>query len=170
MEPVRGGSLINLPSAAQKIFDELKGGSNASYAIRFAASFEGIKMVLSGMSNMEQLSENVGFMKDFEPLSQNEFSAIDRVRAVFKNQELIACTACKYCVSECPKNIPIPEIFACMNKKKLHDGWNSNWYYDILTEESGKPEDCISCGACERICPQKLEIRKLLKKSEEMLK
>ena len=170
MEPVRGGSLVNLPEEAQKVFDELGEGSNASYAIRFAASFEGIKMVLSGMSNMEQLCENVSFMKDFKPLSDEEFSAINKVQDIFKKQKLIACTACKYCVSECPKDIPIPEIFACMNKKKLHEGWNSNWYFEILTRETGKPSDCISCGACERICPQKLEIRKLLKESEEALK
>lgn len=170
MEPVRGGSLVNLPEEAQKVFDKLGGGSNASYAIRFAASFDGIKMVLSGMSNMEQLSENVSFMKDFKPLSDLEFEAVKEVQSIFKKQNLIACTACKYCVSECPSNIPIPEIFACMNKKQQHEGWNSNWYFEILTREKGKPSDCISCGACERICPQNIEIRKLLKKSEEMLK
>ena len=170
MEPVRGGSLVNLPPEAQKVFDKLGGGSNASYAIRFAASFEGIKMVLSGMSNMDQLTENVSFMKDFKPLSEEEFEAIKEVQYIFKKQSLIACTACKYCVSECPLNIPIPEIFACMNQKKLHEGWNSNWYFEILTRETGKPSDCISCGACERICPQKLEIRKLLKESAEKLK
>ena len=170
MEPVRGGSLVNLPEEAQKVFDELGGGkSNASYAIRFAASFEGIKMVLSGMSNIEQLSENVSYMKEFKPLSEEEFSAIEKVQEIFKKQKLIACTACKYCVSECPKLIPIPEIFACMNKKKQYQGWNSNWYFEILTKDTGKPGDCISCGACEAICPQKLEIRELLKLCEKEL-
>ena len=169
MEPVRGGSLVNLPDAAQKVFDKLNGGSNASYAIRFAASFEGIKMVLSGMSNMRELSENVSYMKEFKPLSNLEFDAIKEVQEIFKKQSLIACTACKYCISECPSGIPIPEIFACMNKKKMHEGWNSSWYFEILTKETGKPSDCISCGACERICPQKLEIRKLLKLSEKEL-
>ena len=143
MEPVRGGSLVNLPKEAQDVFDKLGGGSNASYAIRFAASFEGIKMVLSGMSNMEQLKENVSFMKDFKPLSDMEFEAIKEVQGIFKKRSLIPCTACKYCVSECPSNIPIPDIFACMNKKKLHESWNSNWYFEILTKETGKASDCI---------------------------
>ena len=169
METVRGGSLVNLPENAQKVLDNLNGGSNASYAIRYAASFEGVKMVLSGMSNMEQISENVSFMKDFKPLSDKEFEAIKEVQNILKKQELIACTACRYCISECPMNIPIPEIFACMNKKKQHQGWNSDWYFEILTKEKGKPADCVSCGACESICPQKLEIRKLLELCEKTL-
>ena len=96
-------------------------------------------------------------------------SLLKEVQEIFKKQSLIACTACKYCISECPSGIPIPEIFACMNKKKMHEGWNSSWYFEILTKETGKPSDCISCGACERICPQKLEIRNLLKLSEKEL-
>jgi len=169
MEPVRGGSLVNLPDEAQKIIDDLGGGSNASYAIRFAASFEGIKMVLSGMSNMEQMCDNISFMKDFKPFSKKEFSAINEIQKIFKKRNLIACTACKYCVEACPAGIPIPEIFSCMNKKNEHAGWNSDWYFEILTKNTGKPGDCLECGACEALCPQKLEIRKLLKKCDEAL-
>ena len=117
MEPVKGGSLINLPGEAQKVFDELKGGSNASYAIRFAASFDNMMMVLSGMSNMEQMEDNISFMKEFQPLTDKEHEAIKKVCGIFKAQDLIPCTACKYCVDGCPKKIPIPELLADVAKE-----------------------------------------------------
>lgn len=170
MEPVRGGSLVNLPKEADEVFRRLNGGSNASYAIRYAASFEGIKMVLSGMSNLTELSENVSFMKDFKPLSETEFSAVKEVQQIFKKQNLIPCTACKYCEEVCPKIIPISDVFACLNQKKRHNSWNSNWYFEILTKGTSKPSDCVMCGACEANCPQKIEIRKLLKLAEQELK
>lgn len=162
MEPVKGGSLINLPEEAQKIFDELSGGSNASYAIRYAASFDNMMMVLSGMSNMEQMEDNISYMKDFKPLSEKEHEAIRKVCAIFKAQDLIPCTACKYCVDGCPKKISIPDLFADMNAKKTYKDWNSEWYYSVHTQKGGKASDCIKCGKCEKVCPQHLQIRELL--------
>ena len=162
MEPVKGGSLIKLPNEAQEIFDELNGGSNASYAIRFAASFDNMMMVLSGMSNMEQMEDNISFMKKFKPLSDGEMAAIQKVCAIFKKQDLIPCTACKYCVEGCPKNIAIPDLFADMNAKKAYEDWNSDWYYMVHTQNAGKASDCIKCGKCENVCPQHLKIRDLL--------
>lgn len=117
MEPVKGGSLVNLPEDAQKVLDELHGGSNASYAIRFAASFPGIRMVLSGMGSTEMMADNCGFMKDFQPLNEEERMAIARVCAIFRGQGLIPCTGCRYCTEVCPQGIPIPDLFACMNTK-----------------------------------------------------
>ncbi|MDE5855543.1 MAG: aldo/keto reductase [Anaeroplasmataceae bacterium] len=163
MEPVKGGNLVNLPGDAQKIFDELHGGSNASYAIRFAAGFEGVFMVLSGMSNMEQMLDNISYMKDFKPLNDQEKEAVVKVCAVFNNMHLIACTACRYCIEGCPRNIAIPDLFSCMNTKNLYHDWNANFYYNLHTKKGGKASDCIECGKCEKACPQHLPIRKLLK-------
>ncbi|MBE5891963.1 MAG: 4Fe-4S dicluster domain-containing protein [Lachnospiraceae bacterium] len=163
MEPVKGGNLVNLPAQAQAIFDELKGGSSASYAIRFAASFEDIFMVLSGMGTLEMVKENVGFMKDFRPLNEQEMEAVWKVCDYFKSQDLIPCTACRYCTEGCPMQIPIPDLFSCMNTKKQFNNWNADYYYEIHTKNGGKASACVECGLCEAICPQHLEIRALLK-------
>lgn len=162
MEPVKGGSLVNIPEEAQKIFNDLGGGSNASYAIRFAASFDNMMMVLSGMSNMEQMEDNISYMKEFKPLSEEEFAAVFKVRDIINAQGLIPCTACKYCMDVCPKKIAIPDLFSDMNAKTIHDNWNSDWYYGIHTQNGGKASDCIKCGKCEKVCPQHLGIRELL--------
>ena len=163
MEPVKGGSLVNLPAEAQAILDELNGGSNASYAIRFAASLDKVMTVLSGMGDMAMLIDNVGYMKDFQPLKDAERAAIDRVCAIFRAQGLIPCTACRYCTERCPKGIAIPDLFACMNAKKQWNNWNTDYYYNIHTKNGGRASDCIGCGKCEAICPQHLPIRALLK-------
>lgn len=163
MEPVKGGNLVNLPETARKYFDELNGGSYASYAIRYAAGFDGVFMVLSGMSDMRQMTDNISFMKDFVPLSARERNAVDNVRKAFKAMNLIPCTACRYCVAGCPKKISIPDLFACMNTKNNYHDWNADYYYNqVHTLAGGKASECIKCGKCENACPQHLEIRKLL--------
>lgn len=163
MEPVKGGNLVNLPSSCDKYLKELNGGSNASYAIRFAASFEGIMLVLSGMSNLEQLRDNISYMKEFKPLNEIELNAVNNVVCEFKKLNAISCTACRYCIDDCPKHISIPDLFACLNSKKLFNDWNADFYYnEVHTKNKGKASDCIKCGKCEQICPQHLEIRKLL--------
>lgn len=163
MEPVKGGNLVNLPEDAAAVLDELHGGSPASYAIRFAAGFDGIRMVLSGMSSMEQMEDNISYMKDFRPLSETEKKAIDKVRESFQSKNLIQCTACRYCTAGCPKQISIPDLFACMNAKKIFHDWNTDYYYNnVHTVNNGKASDCIKCGKCEKACPQHLPIRQLL--------
>lgn len=164
MEPVKGGKLVNLPENAKKILSELNGGSIASYAIRFAASFDNVITVLSGMGNMDMLCDNMSYMKEFIPLDDREMNAVNEVRAIFNSMNLISCTECRYCTSGCPKNIPIPSLFACYNGKKQWNDWSYGYYYSIHTGgTAGKASDCIGCGKCEDICPQHLEIRKLLK-------
>lgn len=171
MEPVKGGSLVKLPEDAQKIFDDLNEEegtqmSNASYAIRYAAGFDGMKVVLSGMSDLQQMKDNLSYMKEFQPLNAKEKEAVAKVVEVFHGLDMIPCTACHYCVDEnhCPKHIRIPDVFACLNSKKAFNDWNMDIYYSsvLSANGSGKASECIGCGGCERVCPQHLEIRKLL--------
>lgn len=162
MEPVKGGNLVNLPDDAKNVLNDLNGGSAASYAIRFAAGFEGMLCVLSGMSNIEQLEDNISYMKDFQPLNETELSAVHKVVDILHSKKLIPCTACRYCVAGCPQKISIPDLFSCMNTKEQTKDWNADYYYGIYTEQGGKASSCIGCGKCEKICPQHLPIRKLL--------
>ena len=163
MEPVKGGSLVNLPDDAKKVLDDLHGGSPASYAIRFAAGFPGMMMVLSGMSNLEQMKDNLSYMRDFKPLNETELAAVNKVQEIFHKMNMIPCTACRYCVEGCPKQISIPDLFAIMNTKQLHHDWNADYYYEeVHTAPGRRASDCLKCGKCEKICPQHLPIRKLL--------
>ena len=162
MEPVKGGTLVNLPEEAQKVLDDLQGGSAASYAIRFAAGFEGMMMVLSGMGTLEMVEENCGYMKDFQPLNERELAAVTKVREIFNAQHLIPCTSCRYCTEVCPQGIRIPDLFACLNTKKQFGSWSADYHYSVTVKESAGPADCLKCGLCEDICPQNLQIRDLL--------
>lgn len=166
MEPVKGGSLVNLPEDAKAVFDALGGGSYASYAIRFAASFDGIAVVLSGMGNMDMMRDNLSYMTDFKPLSDEEWGAIEKVSAIFRGQDVIPCTDCKYCMECCPMHIPIPALFACLNGRRAFKNWNTDYYYEVHTEDGPKASDCLRCGMCEKACPQHLKIRDLLMEVE----
>lgn len=163
MEPVKGGELVNLPLKAKTILDSFNNGSVASYAIRFAASFEGVVMVLSGMSNMEQMLDNLSYMKEFKPFSKKEYEAVFEVARIIKEQKLIACTGCRYCMDGCPSKIAIPYLFTCMNSKIMNQNYDPSDYVKYTTNK-GKASDCIKCGKCEIECPQKLPIRDLLAK------
>lgn len=166
MEPVKGGRLVDLPEEAKAVFASLGEGSPASYAIRFAAGFEGVMMVLSGMSDLGQMEDNSSFMADFKPLDETERAAVDEVRRIFKTKSFIPCTACRYCVPGCPQGVPIPEIFATVNAQKLHQNWNSRFYYSVVCGKAGAhASDCIACGQCESVCPQHLQIRELLREA-----
>lgn len=168
MEPCRGGNLTSLPGDARAILDALGGGSPASYAIRFAAGHQGVMMVLSGMSDMAQMEENIGFMKDFRPLDGRELAAVEQVKGWFRSQSLIPCTACRYCTDGCPMSISIPDLFACMNAKKTFQNWNTDYYYEnVHTVNNSKASACVKCGRCEAACPQHLPIRELLVKVAE---
>jgi len=163
MEPVKGGRLVKLPEDAQSVLDGLgQSLSNASYAIRYAASFEGVVMVLSGMSDMAQMTDNLSYMKDFKPLTEKEYEAVAKVCDILRRQDMIACTACRYCEEGCPKQIAIPDLFSCLNDVHTNTG-DPKAAYRSFTENRGKASDCIGCGKCERICPQKLRIRTHLK-------
>ena len=171
MEPVKGGKLASPPDEIKKIFDEAApGASYASWAIRFAASLDGILTVLSGMSTPEQVADNVSFMKDFTPLNEKELEAIKKAQEIFNKSSGIPCTACRYCTEGCPAGIPIPDIFAVANAKnstgKIEAAKSD---YEKLTVNGGKASSCISCGQCESICPQKIDIIQRLRECSECL-
>ena len=122
----------------EAVLEALHGGSPASYAIRFAAGFPGMMMVLSGMSNMEQVRDNLAFMKDFQPLNERELAAIEKVQEIFHSKHLIPCTACRYCTSGCPQHISIPDLFATMNTKQIYHDWNADYYYNVVHTAPGR--------------------------------
>ena len=164
MEPVKGGALANPPEQVKALFDAAKpGASYASWALRFAASLDGVLAVLSGLSNLEQVDDNLATMSDFQPLNDAEQKVIQQAQHILGNSAAIACTACHYCTAGCPKKIAIPEIFAAANKQ-LANGQKAEAAaaYAAATAEGGKASACIHCKQCERICPQHLPITDLL--------
>ncbi len=165
MEPVKGGALANVPEAAQAAFARLRPEmSAASWAMRFAASVPGVFMVLSGMSDLAQMRDNVGYMSGFSPLSEEERAAVNLAASIVTDSRAVPCTACDYCVNECPKNIPIPGFFALYNDQRRSGLTPTHTtYYGNLTAAGGKASDCIECRACEARCPQHIEISKRMK-------
>ena len=164
MEPVKGGQLADLPAAAMARFRDFYGEaapSPASLAIRFAASLEQVKVVLSGMSSLSQVEDNSGFMQDFTPLSPGERELAGRIEAELKSAIRVPCTSCRYCMEVCPKNIAIPNYFGLLNLHAV-TGKKTNMYYQRYALNHGKASDCLHCGLCEKNCPQHIPIRKML--------
>lgn len=162
MEPVKGGALANIPKKAEDIFKaNNKDMSVASWAIRYAAGLPNVIMVLSGMSNIMQLDDNVSFMENFVPLTEGEKKLCFKAADIINSLPKVPCTACNYCTENCPAKIAIPEFFAAYNKALKTD--DSSEYKELLTRVTN-PSDCINCKNCESRCPQKIEIVKMLKK------
>lgn len=170
MEPVKGGTLAKVPAEAEALFRAADPQmSISSWAIRFAASLPNVMMVLSGMSTLEQMQDNVSYMEDFKPLTEEEIALCAKVADIINGQIAIPCTACSYCTEGCPQQIPIPKYFSLYNdlmrEDMEHKGWTIYYTkYADLTKEFGRASDCIECGQCEGICPQRLPIIDYLKK------
>lgn len=167
MEPVKGGALAKVSPQVENLLKEHNpNASPASWAVRFAASLEHVVMVLSGMSDEAQIADNTCYMKEFNPLTEDELAVLEKAADMIRNDIAVPCTGCAYCVEDCPKNIAIPEYFTMYNKVKRFQGVGLGWEkqkYANKAKERGKASDCIECGLCEGHCPQHLEIRKLLK-------
>ena len=173
MEPVKGGTLANVPEEAERLLKAAEPDlSVSSWAMRFAASLDNVMMVLSGMSNVEQMQDNISSMKEFRPLNEGELELTRRVAEIINDQIAVPCTGCGYCLEGCPMNIPIPRYFSMYNEDMREDleqkGWTANMTnYSKLIETFGKAGDCIACGQCENICPQHLKIIDLIKTVSE---
>ena len=165
MEPVKGGMLANPAPEVKTVFDEAGSGlSYASWAIRFAASLEGVITVLSGMSTLEQMKDNVSYMKDFRPLDSKEQAVVAKAQKALSEIPSVPCTSCEYCVEGCPKNIRIPSIMEMLNREMVYkDPRSARFGYGWETQFGGKASDCIECGKCVEVCPQQIKIPDVLK-------
>ena len=164
MEPVKGGQLAKLSDPAMELFSDFYGGAApapASLAIRYAASLEHVRIVLSGMSSPEQVSENTAYMQEFVPLSSGEQALAERIAQELKRSIRVPCTSCRYCMEVCPQNIAIPDYFGLLNLHAV-TGKKTNMYYQRYSLNRGKASECLKCGLCETNCPQHISIREML--------
>lgn len=169
MEPVKGGILAEpIPEVKKILKDANPEASCASWALRFAAGLDNILAVLSGMSSLEQMDDNLRHMTPFKPLDEGEMKVIARAQQALDGAKAVPCTACRYCTKGCPMQIPIPDIFTVYNRRKGSPHFRTVREYTIVTTGKGKAADCIGCGQCESVCPQHLPIISLLEKCREM--
>lgn len=170
MEPVKGGSLAALPDNARQIFKKIEPDwSIPSWAMRFATMQNGVALVLSGMSNIEQVEDSIKIFNDMKPLTDKQTGAINEVVEILNSIPTIKCTNCQYCVKDCPKQIPIPDIIGLLNRYNTYLNVSGpKRSYSWAIEGMGKASDCIACGLCEEHCPQHLEIIGAMKKSAEV--
>lgn len=169
MEPVKGGTLAKLPEAAEKILRAVHPDwSNADWAIRFASSLPQVETVLSGMSTLQQVQDN---LREIEPLNDTEYAALADVLEIINANTAVPCTGCRYCVSYCPQNLLIPDYFKMYNECERFpkDAWKAKPAYKLISAGHGRASDCIECGVCMEHCPQKLEIPKYMKSVAEKL-
>ncbi len=171
MEPVKGGTLANVPESVEKLFkDANPDASVASWALRFVASLPNVKVMLSGMGTLAQVEENTDLIGDLKPLTDDEREVIAKATELLRSQIAIPCTGCSYCTDGCPMHIAIPQYFSLYNedKRETVSKWSATTgRYRELGRSFGKAGDCIQCGQCEGACPQHLPIIENLKKVAE---
>jgi len=165
MEPVKGGSLASLPEDIGNIFKESnKDASPSSWALRYVGSFSNVKVILSGMSDMEQVEDNLHTFDSFMPLSSEEQKVVESVAQSLNSRVQNGCSACRYCMP-CPKGVDIPGSFKIWNEYHVYGNIKDTlrkWNEGI--KEEARPKNCVECGKCESVCPQKIHIREDLKR------
>jgi predicted aldo/keto reductase-like oxidoreductase len=171
MEPIKGGTLANPPEAVKKLFHQADpDASYASWAVRFAASLDNVMVVLSGMSSVDQMKDNLSYMKDFQPLTEAEQQTVKQARDIIMGLDQIPCTGCHYCTGGCPKQIQIPDVFSAMNRLTVYgERKQAEERYARAVQGHGDPAECLHCGQCENACPQHLPIISLLEKAVKTL-
>ena len=168
MEPVKGGALAKLPPEPARILQEAEpDASQASWALRFAAGLEGVVTVLSGMSSLEQMEENIKTFQNLAPMDERERTVLERARQALVGVPSIPCTDCRYCVKGCPMEIQIPKIMASMNLNLVYGNMEAAKVKYGFSTRTAKASQCVACGACERACPQHISIIRELKRAAE---
>lgn len=172
MEPLKGGLLANPPEVVKEVLKAKEPDlSFASWGIRYAANLEGVLVVLSGMSNLDQMKDNLSFMKDFDGMSEDELKTIGKAREALNSIPIIPCTSCNYCAKDCPQDVGISGLFTAKNNYTLYgnlpDAKNSIGFL-VFSHGKKLASECVKCGRCEEVCPQHIEIREELEKVKEL--
>lgn len=164
MEPVKGGKLAGFKKPIEKIFTDYSDASIASWALRWVGSLPGVKVILSGMNEMEQVTDNINIFKSFRPLDEEEKLRVEAVKKALLSVKAVGCTHCKYCLP-CTVGIDIPMLFNILNSYRMfEDVEEAKYYYDFLRKNTQPPTSCIECGKCVKLCPQHINIPEELKK------
>ncbi len=171
MEPVKGGTLAHTtPELESMMKRQQPDKSIASWALRFVGSLDGIMTILSGMSTPEQMQDNLHTFSNFEPLSEQDRDVLQQVTQAMAELPNIPCTSCRYCCDGCPSGILIPDIIGSLNTLRMYGEDNRpHFFYQSLTDHSGKAGDCIACGQCESVCPQHLSIIEIMQEASSRL-
>lgn len=163
MEPLRGGKLAKASGELAAVMQSMRPEETVpGWAFRFLQSIPGVTMVLSGMSTMEQLKANIATYETDEPLGREEFDSLVKCKDAEVRKEGLPCTACHYCTSHCPKELPIPELIALYNEHKATGGgFIAPMAVGSMPQEK-RPASCIGCRSCERVCPQQIKISEMM--------